>query len=118
MACYKNYSLKSLEIVKDKKLTAFYLSATYECEDENGSKWSLSIPRIDLNAYLGSSPIMMFGCPDENFINIGFGARPMLRDSDGSFMIFKQIEQQPKEVTLEEIEKALGYSVKIVQNKD
>lgn len=105
---YRHCSLSNLEVVREKKSKAFYLSATYECEDEDGSKWTLSIPRIDLNACLGSSPIMMFGCVDENFIDIGFGKRPILKDSNGLFMIFKQIRPASKEMILEEIEKALG----------
>ena len=44
----------------------------------------------------------------------GLFPNDLLIDGDGDFVTF---EQKPKEMTLEEIEKALGYPVKIVKEK-
>ena len=44
----------------------------------------------------------------------GLFPNDLLIDSDGNSVT---IEQKPKEMTLEDIEKALGYSVKIVKEK-
>ena len=102
--------LKDLKLVKDGG--AYYLSATYTQED-GPNKYELEVPRIylplrqepDIKSY-------MLG-EHEGLINLGFGELTM-RKVDGYYYKVTTIQ---KELTLEEIEKRLGYKVKIVSKK-
>ena len=42
----------------------------------------------------------------------------MIQDTDGSVFITKIIEEYPQKMTLEEIEKKLGYKIELVSKKE
>lgn len=108
--------LTDLTLSHDERTGTYYLSARYRYEDDSGIE-DIYIPKILLpidkhRVTLEKSIHMSFPVCD-----IGLGPLNLMEDSDGFYMRSKVIEEKVHEVTLDEIEKRLGYKVKIVNSK-
>lgn len=100
--------------------TGYFLSATFKVETEHSIR-EIDIPKIQLNINpykvcieTEYSPYSKREMPS---INLGFGWLPLGRsDFEGHEVFFteKILEEKYTEMTLDEIEKKLGYKVKIV----
>lgn len=93
-----------------------YLSAKYRIED-NSSIRELNIPKIRLKINHGFVEIKHEdGSCFTPRINMGFGDLPLdhYRDQVGVYFTEKVLEEKVHEMTVDEIEKKLGYKVKIV----
>ena len=97
------------------------LVVTYEVEKRNGTYSRI----VDIPIYFEDSPIVM-DCirRDSMFrgynyeINLGFGdLKGFVYDSD-KLVTEILIKERVEEITIEEIERKLGYKVKIVNNKE
>ena len=109
----KTTKLKELHLVKENGM--YYLSAKYEIVEGN-YQYVLEVPRIFLP--LRNEPTISETClgvdwEQEHLINLGFGELQMTKIKDHYYTVTTIQE----ELTLEEIEKRLGYKVKIVTKK-
>jgi hypothetical protein len=101
--------LSNLKVHKDEK--GFYLSAEYTYDDKYSTR-KLSIPKIRLNDVLQEP--CFHATSDVTYIDIGFGECRLEPDSNGRCYTMTTLKEKPQEITLSEIEKRLGYKVKIV----
>ena len=131
MINYKKAELKNIEIYE--KFGIYRLKAVYEYENENG-RYELTIPNIMLpitkNAIPNISDIFhehYFNGHyfNEHYIENASGklridkANMVENDSDFEGVYFiKTLESFPKKMTVEEIEKRLGYKIEIVSRKE
>ena len=89
----------------------FYLSAEYTYDDKYSTR-KLSIPKIRLNDVLQEPCFHITN--DVTYVDIGFGECRLEPDSNGRCYTMTTLKEKPQEMTLSEIEKKLGYKVKIV----
>lgn len=118
-----NLNLVDLQLHKeevDKGAEMYYLSAVYRHENDCGV-YETTIPKIRLpisgdiivkrphgyRAYLSN----------ETTIDIGFGDMVLLNDENGHSYYEKFIKEKIHDMTLDEIEKKLGYKVRVVSEK-
>lgn len=109
----KSNKLKRLELKKDD--SGYYLSAIYEYENEAGVHRAI-FPKIRLPIELLNAPVISredWRSPSK--IDLGFGELPL--EGDPGFTI-KTICEKIHDVTIEEIEKKLGYKIRIIKEKD
>ena len=114
----KSY-LKDLQLHKkeDEKCVEYYLSAVYHDENDAGI-WEIIIPHIVLPLYSDHISVSHNPCLwKENTVDLGFGDLPMLLDENGHMYYQKLIKEKIHDLTLSEIEKKLGYKVRIVSEK-
>lgn len=109
--------LKSVELVEENN--RFYLDATYLYETR-GCVSEIRIPRIDTK-FMRSDNLCMHqvtdatGCKVKVDIDVGYGTlllSPTKGPNGDDVFYYQQVLE--KEMTVEEIEKALGHPVKIV----
>lgn len=114
--------LKDLQLYKELN-DKYYLSAVFEQEDETGF-YEISVPKIDLEIDASGCYIkedkqyvvgQLFHTVTVDFGGIELNARPSWEDK--SFYNKKLISEKIHEMTLEEIEKELGYKIKLKENK-
>lgn len=123
----KNERLKSVELLKDtlcSKKGRYYLGLTYEFEDAQENVHEVYISRVPLPIYDQGIPeikyksvyTMGLHINAGHSIDVGYGDV----DLPGDYAVIDTIVKYapPKEMTLEEIEKKLGYKVKIVSRED
>jgi len=100
----------------------YYLSAKFFYEDKQGY-YEASIPKIDLHISPDcevniSSGYDCFNVPYKIVdVDLGFGllyAKPF--NEKGDFFTLTRLEEKVHEMTLDEIEKALGYKIKLKEN--
>jgi hypothetical protein len=109
--------LKSLELKKD--FNGYYLAAKFQVEDAHSVR-ELDIPHIQLcidcsSVYIDVRDSDWDG--ERASVNLGFGKLPLNYGmSCGCRALFteKILEEKYTEMTMDEIEKKLGYKVKIV----
>lgn len=113
--------LTDLVLKKDKD-GIYYLGAKYRVEDDKAVR-EVHIPKILLTVNRSNVTIRRDDCYREDFIHIshpevdiGFGYLPLCIDDPCNMTYFTEtvIEEKIHELTLDEIEKKLGYKVKIV----
>lgn len=118
--------LKSVELVEENN--QFYLDAIYDKENE-GIKSEIHIPRIEIpfvRSDIDEDKQKSYGtisistsCEDgyyhEASINLGKGDLPLkkVEGPNGKYIFYTE-QYLEREMTVEEIEKQLGYRVKIV----
>lgn len=108
-------ALTELEFYKD--AVGYFLSARYRIEDEHSIR-EISLPKISLRIFEEYLALRWNNDGWRNMAeaDIGFGFCT-LRDVGGDTPIYfteTVIEEKVHEMTLDEIEKKLGYKVKIV----
>lgn len=123
--------LKNLELIQDEKTKKYYLSAVFRIEDKFTIK-ELTVPRIALD--IKDSPIInetTEPLPGQSwypyykamYIDMGFGSLRLesatVKGYAGNmYYLMKTIEEKTQELTLSEIEKKLGYKIKLVSEKE
>lgn len=106
--------------IEDGKL---YLKLSYTYEGDDGTH-EITFPKIDLGFYTEQIPSIENGLPSYAKVGNRYGDSFYLRGvkmPEYDFPIYsldKLIQPSVKEMTLEEIEKKLGYPVKIVNKKE
>ena len=119
MVFNENGNLVDAKLKKDKH-GDYYLTVTYNCTDTFGNTHKLVINDLPLSLYKRTDFITaevtrsMFEATERN-IDIGFGK---IRFGRNTKVTDEIINYATKEMTLEEIEKKLGYKVKIVSDKE
>lgn len=115
---YINTKLKNVEL-KQNEHDVYFLDLTYEYENDNGF-YEMRIPWVHL-------PICKYRLPSNSFdlcwsgesrqtINLGFGDLELYKDRESNmYFEITEIRKKPRKMTLEEIEKALGYEVELVK---
>lgn len=114
--------LKDVELIKEKDPLIkgrinYYFSITYIRTDRFG-KQEINYPRVYLPIFRNTLPHIELISYIDNLLDIGLGNLPLKPGPDGKLFTVKQIEEYPREMTLEEIEKQLGHKVKIVSKGD
>lgn len=115
-----NLKLKNLQLYKEND--KYYLAALFGQEDKKGF-YELSVPKIllpiapncSVDVDIGTT---IFGVP-YNTVTVDFGivrlyAEPF--DNERNFYTKKLISRKAHEMTLEEIERELGYKIKLKEN--
>ena len=120
MSMLKKINLKHFEVVPSHKiLDGYSIEATYEVIDEYGNVDLLTITDLPLSINRFTSPIISHNlCMDGNAYftyDFGFGE---LESDRFTKVDTKRIYTAEKEMTIEEIEKKLGYKVKIVSKEN
>ena len=115
-------TLKNVELYSDKN--GYYLSLEYEEETVDGI-YKIEIPKADLripcdrcDIYIGPSSYLSlyYG---KHYLRVGEGDKILLRPGlTGDEYIKTLIKKKTREMTLSEIEKELGYNIKIVNDKE
>ena len=124
---YRNGKLKSLELYEERYNGEMhhFLKGVWEYETVTG-RYELTIPKIDLGNSFYKVPEITCDSLCGNFVGIkqlyhipfrGIEL-PLLLDDRGNISYNKELEKFEKEMTLEEIEKKLGYKIKLVSGKD
>ena len=127
MENYKKVEFKSIEVFEEvhNGIKSYLAKIVIEAENEH-RKVEITIPRIDLlvdtsrmptisQAFVLDSPYI--GRFNDYSIDI-FGARlPLQRDEAGNVYYEKVIEEYPQKMTIEELEKKLGYKIELVSKK-
>ena len=111
--------LKDLQLYKENN--KYYLSALLDQETKNGY-YEVSVPRIRLpisfDCHINCETDTYFGVPHHTVtIDLGFGdlyVEPF--DDDNNYYTEKCLEEKVHEMTLAEIEKELGYKIKLKEN--
>lgn len=106
-----NWTLKDLQLHKDPQWDSYYLSAVYEVEEDDGF-YEASFQRIELPVHFGAPDItisMAWGSEVDRTIDLGFGAlnipKPFTK---------RLVKPKVREMTMADIEKAIGCKVKII----
>ena len=125
----KTHKLTNIELVEDDG--QYYLSVEYLIEDENRIE-KVTIPRVEVPFNSKTFPefketydeecweISTFGqriaCPPRTYwtIKTGYGNTAKISRLNGISYTVEIIKEKEHEMTIEEIEKKLGYKVKIV----
>ena len=124
---YKKVNFKSLEVYEEihNGIKSYLAKIVIEAETEH-RKVEITIPRIDLlidtsrvpridREFLLNSPY--FGRPGDYTIDIFGTTLPLRRDKAGNVYYEKVIEEYPHKMTIEELEKKLGYKIELVSGK-
>ena len=104
--------LKDLNLYK--KDGKYYLSATYLVETPNAIE-ELYFPKLELP--VTQNGVMVEHPGNEATVYLGFGGLKAEKDENGVRYGRITIKEKIHEMTLEEIEKKLGYKVKVVSEK-
>lgn len=120
----KTHKLTHIELVEEDG--QYYLSVEYLIEDDNRIE-KLTIPRVvlpfnskfmpdvtmgrDLAYFANNIPLYR---EEQYFIKTGFYEKLEIEKVNGVCFILQTIKEKEHEMTIEEIEKKLGYKVKIV----
>lgn len=125
MSC-RNGKLKSLELYEERYNGEMhhFLKGVWEYETVTG-RYELTIPKIDLGNSFYEVPEIKCDLLRSDFFDIcqlhhiPFRGTelPLRHDDRGNVSYVKELEKFEKEMTLEEIEKKLGYKIKLVSGK-
>lgn len=118
-------TLKNAQIYKDNR-NRFYMHLEYEREKDDGLH-KITIPKVNFPNCLYSDPTVVKYCDGnetiflpKSFLDVEYGE---VTTKDGTthkkvFFVDEIVEPKIHEMTIEEIEKELGYPVKIVSEKE
>ena len=126
MSC-RNGKLKSLELYEERYNGEMhhFLKGVWEYETVT-VRYELTIPKIDLGNSFYKVPEITCDSVRNDFVaitqwyHIPFHGieLPLLLDDQENVNYIKELEKFEKEMTLEEIEKKLGYKIKLVSGED
>ena len=99
----------------------FYLNVVYTYTDAVGIR-KRTFPKVRLPFVEDRLPCLTYSSYRDRVppvsVNFGFGALPLEENEDRVVIIDEIIERIPHKMTLEEIEKELGYKVELVSKKE
>ena len=110
----KKIRLTNVETVMEKG--NIFLDVTYEFENFRGVH-ECRFPRVLVPLYKEDGDFVLTACADgehEHMIDIGYGLTPFYEDENGRCFIDKIIKPATRKMSVEEIEKELGYPIEIV----
>ena len=123
---YRNGKLKSLELYEERYNGEMhhFLKGVWEYETVTG-RYELTIPKIDLGNSFYKVPEIacdllrsdFFDIRQLHYIPFRGTELPLRLDDRGNVSYIKELEKFEKEMTLKEIEKKLGYKIKLVSGK-
>lgn len=111
--------LISFEVYREPQSGYYFGKAVYQVEDERGI-WEETYPRIHLPILQSTHPEIdiEYGIiGDIATIDLGFGKLPLKMDDTKSYAEIKLVKEKVYDMTIAEIEKKLGYRIKIVDEK-
>lgn len=124
---YRNGKLKSLELYEERYNGEMhhFLKGIWEYETVTG-RYELTIPKIDLgNSFYEVPEITCISVRNDFFdicqvhqIPFRGTELPLRHDNLENVYYVEELEKFEKEMTLEEIEKKLGYKIKLVSGKE
>lgn len=117
----KNVKLKSFEVYSEPTgcdgINKYFAKVVYEHEDEKGV-WETTYPKIvipieqydmpKMNHCFGDIPLFDF-----RTVDLGFGDLPVIANEDNIYAVSKLVKPKIHEMTIAEIEKKLGYKIRI-----
>lgn len=116
--------LEKVELWKEEETGNYFFKLEYLCEDES-EIFKIIYPKVETgiplrNAYPSIDPGVF---PNKDIYRLPFycmydEGHIAFEDEKGNFMYKETIEKKTYEMTMEEIEKKLGYKVKIVSKKE
>jgi hypothetical protein len=114
------FQLKGLKTYFDDE-NGWCLRAVYKREDDTGI-YEVTVPKIHLPTMNGpviKTPICICDRYSEPpTIDLGFGDLNMLKDETGHLYYEKLVKEKIHNMTLDEIEKKLGFKVRVVSEKE
>ena len=124
---YRNGKLKSLELYEEQYNgeTHHFLKSVWEYETVTG-RYELTIPKIDLGNSFYEVPeiecdsVCNYASCIFQLYHIPFykDYLKLFPDEQGNECYIKELEKFEKEMTLKEIEKKLGYKIKLVSGNE
>lgn len=127
MENYKKVEFKSLEVFEEihNGIKSYLAKIVIEAEN-NYRKVEITIPRIDLLVDTTHVPVInqpflldsTYATKVQDYSIDIFGTTlPLRRDEKGNVYYEKVLEEYPQKITLDEIEKRLGYKIELVSKK-
>ena len=123
----KNEKLKHVELYSENTngFDAHFLKVVYQYEEEN-HLYELVIPKIYLPIDTNKLPSILSGSEylvcsivsNYHACDLGFGKCRLDHDKEGRLYYTNLIKTYPRKMTIEEIEKELGYKIDIVDKKE
>lgn len=115
--------LKEISLSHDNN--GWYLDMVYEYENEHGV-YEIHIPHLNIPIYDDRMPVLELACGFNNECYALFGGIKLplteaktKHGKNGKYhYTIKTLKEKRQEMTLEEIEKKLGYKIKIVSEKE
>ena len=120
---YQNEKLKSLELYEEEHngFMHHFLKGVWEYETDYG-RYELEIPKIDLGSILFKVPNynadVEFMYKPRYYIPLHKEELELIPDEKGNVAYTKELEKFERKMTLEEIEKKLGYKIHLVSRKE
>lgn len=137
---YKDVNLKEIklysETIKNTGTELHYLRLVYSYEDCYGNKHELTIPKLSLNVFDLEIPEiksittpLLCGSIDREYIEVGDltleKTDTTVSDENGKYYDVSNVSsvdviasRAVKKMTLEEVEKALGYKIELISKED
>lgn len=123
-----NEKLTNIELKKDEQSGEYYLDVTYEYEDNRGY-YEIHFPHVRLPFYEKRMPTLnrdmglgLYSNPSnvslyDNILQLAKDKSKHMEDGV-YFYTIKTLKEKRQEMTLEEVEKKLGYKIKLVTKKE
>lgn len=118
---YTKARIKSLDLLCDEHdgTKKYFLKAIWEYETDYG-RYELIIPNIRIPIFSTELPVIAYeryGVDKYQLVSTT-GYLPIDKDEHSFRYCIKELEPYRKEMTLEEIEKQLGYKIKLVERRN
>ena len=115
---YKKVNFKSLEVYEEihNGIKSYLAKIVIEAETEH-RKVEITIPRIDRPCISTIPNSTSTARLSDYTIDIFGTTLPLRRDKAGNVYYEKVIEEYPQKLTIEELEKKLGYKIELVSEK-
>ena len=113
----ESQTIENINISFNKNINSYVINVSYRCTDKEGNVDILSIKDlpIDINSYPNVDRNATY-CGFETSVNLGFGSLDFYPGVTSYET--RRIHTVTKEMTIEEIEKKLGYKVKIISKEE
>ena len=111
--CPNNIRVDLVDIALNKDGIGYYLSPRYRVENDNCIK-EIYIPKARLKTSWDKVTVELDTFRNNYMCNLGFGNLDLYADDAGHMYYETLIEEKTHDMTLEEIEKKLGYKVRII----
>lgn len=118
-------SLDTLDIYKDANERYFRL--IYKCKTKNGDKYIVEFPKVEIPIPTNHLPEVVtatryidpeLGIKCQDVLNVDYGHTIAMPVSQYTKMVSYQLTNPVKEMTVAEIEKILGYKIKVISEEN
>lgn len=111
--CTNNIKVDLVDITLNKDGMGYYLSPRYRVENDNCIR-EIYIPKARLKTSWHKVTVDLDTFRNNYMCNLGFGNLDLYTDDNGHMYYETIIEEKIHDMSLEEIEKKLGYKVRII----